>query len=106
VAVVTALVVVAAAGASARNYWLYADLGAYSSTSDGINHNHNFNEMYVTASFPTGIYEETPTTHEIHFAVNGNGWVSYSHPSTYYDSPSCWNRDSSTQYVIQCDAYW
>lgn len=101
-----ALILVAVAVASARNYWLNGTIGANTAVTDGVNHNHGFNELYVTASFPTGIYEKTASTNETHFAKNGNGWISFSHPSTYYDHPLCWNRDISPQYVIQCDAAW
>lgn len=93
--------------AGSRNYLWQATLQANFQFSDLVDHNHYYNLMDTNGSnYPTGIFEQTPNTHEIHYSKNGNGTIDYLHASTYFDHPFCWNRDSIAHFVFACDAEW
>jgi hypothetical protein len=107
VAVAIALLVVPSAFAfSSRNYVVNRWLDPLTAYTDGVNHNHKFNELYTDYSWPTGIYEKTANTNVTHYALNGNGWISLWHDGVYFDHPFCWNRQTIPNFAIQCDALW
>jgi hypothetical protein len=106
-AVIASLIWVATAFASSRDYLWNTQLAASWGHSDLVSHNHYFNSIYPsdpTAGWPTGVFEAV--SGGSHFVLNGNGKIEYSHPSTYYDQPWCWNRDSVAHTFSRCTAQW
>jgi hypothetical protein len=106
-AVAASLIWVTVALASTRDYLFNSQLGPSIGHSDLVSHNHYFNSIYPsdpTAGWPTGVFEVVSSG--THYVMNGNGKIEYSHPSTYYDQPWCWNRDSVTHTFSRCTAQW
>jgi hypothetical protein len=104
---IASLIWVATAFASSRDYLWNTQLAASWGHSDLVSHNHYFNSIYPsdpTAGWPTGVFEAV--SGGSHFVLNGNGKIEYSHPSTYYDQPWCWNRDSVAHTFSRCTAQW
>jgi hypothetical protein len=101
------LCAVGAAVAGSRYYWWQANLGGGASVSDGVFHNHYYNEIYFGpgATYPSGVFERTQDGTK-HYSQNSNGNIFYSHSNQYYDDPWCWNRDSSSHFVTDCGAAW
>jgi len=80
--------------------------GYYYGGSTSAAHNYYFNEMCPCGgSWPTGIYIHTDFQGD-HYAVNGYGTISKSEAAQYFGHATCWNRDSGSHYVDNCNANW
>jgi hypothetical protein len=81
---------------------------AHTAKSDGIYHNHIYNQLYWGTSnpqWPSLITEETPAG-VLHWTKSGYGNLSRSHDATYYTRPWCNNSDSVSHTVTYCEAEW
>jgi hypothetical protein len=107
VALAAALVMVPLALAASRAYVVDRNIPAYHAFTDGVRHNHNYNEVFWIsgATWPSGLFERTNCCGD-KWIKTGNGNIAYSHASTWYAEPFCHNRDSSTHFANYCAAAW
>lgn len=101
------LIIVPFALASSRNYWYQHNIPGNTDETDGVYHNHTYNEMYwgVGATYAGAIYQLTQGG-ELHYYHTFNGNYGIGDPGTYYTTPVCGNRTSSSHFVDHCLAQW
>ena len=107
VALVGALVVVPIALAATRAYVVDLNIPASHAFTDGVRHNHRYNEVFWNsgATWPSGLFDRTSCCGD-KWVKTGNGNLAYSHGATWYAEPFCHNRDSSTHFANYCVAEW
>jgi hypothetical protein len=106
-AIASALVVVPIALAASRAYVVNVNVPAFNAFTDGVRHNHIYNEVFWNsgATWPSGLFERTTCCGD-KWIKTGNGNLAYSHASTWFAEPFCHNRDSSTHFATSCVAEW
>jgi hypothetical protein len=104
-AAVALVVVQTALAVSTRNYWYQSNMPP-GDWSDGISHNHTYNEMYwgPGANYHGEIWEDVAGAMHYYHSFNGN--FGASDPGTYFGFPICGNLTSSTHFVHHCLAQW
>lgn len=101
------LVVVPLAIAASRAYVNDQNIPASTAFTDGVKHNHTYNEVFwfSGASHASGLFERTSCCGD-RWVKTGNGNISYSHGNTWFAEPFCHNRSGSTHFADNCVAQW
>jgi hypothetical protein len=101
------LIVVPAASAAVRAYLNDRTIPAYTAYTDGVRHNHYYNEVYWSpgANWSAGLFERTACC-GVKWEKISVGNFAYSHDPTWYAEPFCHNRSGSAHFADHCSAAW